>query len=167
MTRERAWEYLLNVLARQAYTVAELRSKLARRGVEEAMGEELLGRLVELKLVDDAEYAERYVAGRRQTHGRLALRRDLARRGVAEEVLAPPLGALDASQQASAAADLLRKNAWRYRPAEPEEDAEDDERTRFELLRKAEAKARAFLARRGFDPDAVEAAVEAVGWFGA
>ncbi len=165
-TRERAWEYLLNLLTRQDYTEAELRRKLARRGVEEAMAEELLARLVELRLVDDASYAERFVASRRLSHGRLALRRELSRRGVEEEVAEPHLGGLDPGQQAAAATALLRKNAWRYRPEEPAADAgEEDEHARFARLKRAEARARAFLARRGFDPDAVQTAVEAVGWF--
>jgi regulatory protein len=165
-SRERAWEYLLNLLTRQDYTVAELRAKLARRGVEEGLAEELLARLVELRLVDDASYAERYVSNRRLSHGRLALRRELVRRGVDEQVAAPHLGALDPDQQAAAATALLRKLAWRYRPAEPDEgEGEEDEHARFVRLKRAEARARAFLARRGFDPEATQSAIEAVGWF--
>jgi regulatory protein len=165
-TRERAWDYLLNLLARQDYTVAELRAKLSRRGLEEATTEELLARLVELRLVSDEAYAERYVASRSGTRGRIALRRELARRGVEEEVAAPHLGALSPEQQAEAATALLRKNAWRYRPPEPDPDEpEEDEHARFLRLKRAEAKARAFLARRGFDPEASQTAIEALGWF--
>jgi len=165
-TRERAWEYLLNLLTRQDYTVAELRSKLARRGVGGDTAEELLARLVELGLVDDEAYAERYVSSRSQSHGRIALRRELVRRGVDEEVVEPHLDTLDPEQQASAATALLRKNAWRYRPEEPDAEAgAEDDHARFARLKRAEARARAFLARRGFDPDAVQAAIEAVGWF--
>ncbi len=165
-TRERTWEYLLNLLTRQDYTVAELRAKLARRGVEEGLAEELLARLVELSLVDDESYAERFVSSRRLSHGKLVLRRELIRRGVDEQVAAPHLGALDREQQAAAAAALLRKNAWRYRPQEPAEaEGEEDEHARFVRLKRAEARARAFLVRRGFDPEASQAAIEAVGWF--
>ncbi len=160
--RERAWEYLLDLLSRQAYTVSQLRQKLAIREVPEDVSSELLARLGELGLVDDDAYAERFVAGRSTTHGRFALRRDLLRRGVDEDVLAPHVGSLDPEQQAAAATELLRKHAWRYRPTDPPDLGE------FELVqwsRRAEAKARAFLGRRGFDPDSVEAAVRATGWF--
>lgn len=161
--RDRAWEYLLDLLSRQAYTVSQLAQKLARRGVDESTSQELLGRLEELRLVDDDAYAERFVAGRAATHGRYALRRDLLRRGVDEEVVTPHVESITAQQQESAAADLLRKNAWRYRPTDPPTGDDDYERSLW--LRRAEAKARAFLGRRGFDPDTVSAAISVVGWF--
>lgn len=163
LDRDRAWEYLLDLLSRQAYTVSQLAQKLGRRGVEEETGQELLVRLQELGLVDDDAYAERFVAGRAATHGRFALRRDLLRRGVDEEVLTPHVESLGPKQQESAAAALLRKNEWRYRPGEPP--AGDDDYERSLWFRKAEAKARAFLGRRGFDADAVSAAIAEVGWF--
>lgn len=163
LDRDSAWDYLLDLLSRQAYTVHQLRQKLARRDVAAETADELLTRLAELGLVDDDAYAERFVAGRSSSHGRLALRRDLLRRGVDEEVLSPHVGALGSQQQAAAATELLRKNAWRYRPSDPPEDADDHERSLW--LRRAEAKARAFLGRRGFDPDAVQEAISVVGWF--
>ncbi len=163
LDRDGAWEYLLDLLSRQAYTVHQLRQKLTRRGVAASTADELMTRLEELGLADDDAYAERFVAGRSSSHGRFALRRDLLRRGIDEEVLAPHVGALSTQQQASAAADLLRKNAWRYQPADPPDGVDDYERSLW--LRRAEAKARAFLGRRGFDPDAVQAAISRVGWF--
>ena len=163
MGRDRAWEYLLDLLGRQAYTVEQLRQKLARRKVDTPTADELLARLEELGLVDDAAYAERFVEGRSATHGRFALRRDLLRRGVEEEVLTPHVEALSSEQQENAATELLRKNAWRYEPTDPPSGDDDYERSMW--LRRAEAKARAFLGRRGFDPDAVQAAIGRVGWF--
>lgn len=163
LDRDRAWEYLLDLLSRQAYTVSQLAQKLARRGVDEPTSQELLERLEELRLVDDDAYAERFVAGRAGTYGRFALRRDLLKRGVDEDVLTPHVESLTAEQQESAAAELLRKNAWRYRPIDPPSGEDDYERSLW--LRRAEAKARAFLGRRGFDPDTVSAAISGVGWF--
>lgn len=164
--RQRAWDYLLNVLSRQAYTVEELRTKLARRKVPEPLAEELLGRLIELRLVDDGSYAEQYVAARREVRGRLALRAELRRKGVAEEIVEDRVSGLSEAQQLSAALGLLRKHAWRYRPAPAaQESGEEDEFLALDRLRRAEAKAKSFLARRGFSPDVVVAAVEDVGWF--
>lgn len=181
-TREQAWDYLLLLLGRQAYTLAELRRKLERRGAEE-MAEELLGRLVELRLADDATYAEHYVANRKSSRGRMALTQELRRKGVEHELVSAEVGKLDHAQQVAAAEELLNRNAWRYRPApsnldsEPDERAAHDERATSnqraasnqralsEAVYKARAKAFAFLARRGFDPDAASEALAAVGWF--
>ena len=164
--RQRAWDYLLNVLSRQAYTVAELRTKLARRRVEEPVADELIAKLIELRLVDDESYAEQYVASRQEARGRLALRTELLRKGVAEALVDERVGRLDEDQQLTAAVGLLRKHAWRYQPAaDSGPTSEGDEYAALQRLRQAEAKAKAFLARRGFSPDVVVAAVERVGWF--
>ncbi|NLG08384.1 MAG: regulatory protein RecX [Deinococcales bacterium] len=167
-TAERAWEYLLFILARRSYTVAELRQRLERRGLPAEEGEPLLERLVELRLVDDALYAEQYVHARQAARGRSALRRELRRKGVDEELVEQELADLTPEQQTEAATELLERNAWRYRPtAEAEAESASDEEAyqRRERLYKARAKAFAFLARRGFGADAAAAAVERVGWF--
>jgi SOS response regulatory protein OraA/RecX len=172
LTREGAWEYLLRVLARQSYTVAELRRKLKLREVPDEAAEELLARLQELGLVDDATYAEQYVASRTASRGRLALSQELRRKGIAEDLVAQRVGTLTSTQQLQAATALLTKNAWRYRPVamhpvtteagSHERDAEFESRA---SLLKARAKAMSFLARRGFTADVALAAIEASGWF--
>lgn len=172
-TREQAWEYLLLLLGRQAYTLAELRRKLERRGAGE-LADELLARLVELRLADDAAYAEQYVAARSASRGRMALARELRAKGVDAELVGTEVGKLPHAQQVAAARELLERNAWRYRPQPGTGDgltggaggSLDAERAAFEALRRAKAKAFAFLARRGFEPDAVAEAIGAVGWFG-
>lgn len=166
LTPERAWEYLLWLLSRRAYTVAELRQRLLRRGLLEEEAEPLLVRLEELQLVDDALYTEQYVRSRKGERGKLALRRELRRKGVHEELIAGELDALEPPQQLLAAAELLRKHAWRYQPKLPgEESILADHEVRTELL-KARAKAFAFLARRGFSAGIAASALEEVGWFG-
>lgn len=172
LTREGAWEYLLRVLARQSYTVSELRRKLTLREVPEETAEELLARLQELGLVDDAKYAEQYVASRRASRGRLALSQELRRKGIADAVTTRNLAALTTAQQLAAAKELLLKNAWRYRPAtlkgatvEGDAASRADEFEAGTRLSKARAKAMAFLARRGFTADVAAAAIDASGWF--
>lgn len=174
--RQRAWDYLLNLLSRQAYTVAELRAKLARRKVESALADGLIARLEELGLVDDKAFAEQYVESRKGARGSRALRAELRRKGVAEDIVEERIGQLDESQQLLAAVELLRKHAWRYRPdpvaeaqvGETSQAAAVPEDSDYEHLlrtRKAEAKTRAFLARRGFSPSVVTAAIDQVAWF--
>ncbi len=174
-TPERAWNYLLFILSRRSYTVAELRERLERRGLASSDAEPLLTRLVELALVDDATYVEQYVNSRREARGRLALRRELKRKGVATELVERELEGLSAAQQAEAATALLERQAWRYRPADHDgtDEASDasgplDDRQEYELRERryrARTKAFAFLARRGFGVDAATAALERVGWF--
>lgn len=154
---ERAWDYLLTILARRMYTTAELAEKLRRRGVPEEQARELVDRLVELRLVDDATYAAMYVDSRATARGRLGLGRELARKGVPRALIDAQLSELTPDAQRAAAAALLRKNEWRYRPAA-------GTAVGPELLR-ARAKAFAFLARRGFTVDAAQGALEDVGWF--
>ena len=170
-TAERAWNYLLFLLSRRAYTVAELRARLLRRGLPENEAEPLLTRLQELKLVDDAAYAEQYVRSRTQARGRLVLRRELTRKGVGEELVELEMAGLSPAQQADAATELLLKNAWRYHPAPLDTDAasvlsNEQAYERRQQLFKARGKAFGFLARRGFGSDAAAQALERVGWFG-
>lgn len=153
---ERAWDYLLYLLSRRMYTTAELASRLQLRGIDEAQAQALLARLVELKLVDDVTYTDMYVSSRLASRGRLGLRRELAQKGVDPEVVEARLTELTPESQVEAAKELLEKNAWRYRPAEG---LGTEERL------KARAKAFAFLARRGFGVDAVQGALEKLGWF--
>lgn len=162
LTPERAWDYLLYILSRRMYTTAELRKRLVDRGIEEPEAERLVARLVELQLVNDDTYTTMYVASRAASRGRLGLKRELMRKGVAEELVDERLETLSPEAQRSAAAALLRKNAWRYEPEPPA--GADEHEARTALLR-ARARAFAFLARRGFSVDAVQGALEDVGWF--
>jgi len=171
-TKERAWNYLLFLLSRRSYTVAELRERLLRRGLPEEEAEPLLERLAELRLVDDALYAEQYVSSRKEARGRILIRQELRRKGVDPELVDSEVEELTPQQQADAATALLEKNAWRYRPSEPAEGDDSggapDDAERFarrEQVYKARAKAFGFLARRGFGAEAASAALERVGWF--
>jgi SOS response regulatory protein OraA/RecX len=116
LDRDRAWTYLLDLLTRRDYTEAELRAKLQRRKVEADVADTLLGRLRELGLADDARFTENYVASRRRSRGRLALRTELRRKGVDPSLVERELEPLTEGQQVEAAAALLRRFAWRYQP---------------------------------------------------
>lgn len=166
---ERAWDYALDLLARRAATAAEVAERLERRGVERARVDEIVARLVELRLLDDRAFAAAYLRRRRDQRGRHALRAELLRKGVGEEVVEGALRgeddevALDEDQQRAAAAALLAKHAWRFapRPVAPAAGATppDAARADADARRRARARAAAFLARRGFAPDAVASAV--------
>ncbi len=150
LTPERAWDYALWLLGRQAYSAAELKRRLLRRQLPEADAEHVLTRLQAVQLIDDARYAEAYVRSRKRTKGALALRQELRRKGLDEADVEAALAEEGEADQAAAAAAVLAAQAWRFAGA-----GSDDPN----LARKARLRAAAFLARRGFEPDAVATAV--------
>ena len=139
----RAWNYALWLLGRQAYTTGQLKDKLNRKGAAEDTVTKVLDKLLELKLVDDALYAEAFVRSRSRSKGAIRLRQELFRKGVAEPLVDKAVGELDEATQLGAALSLAQKNLWRWK-GEP--------RQRY-------AKAYAFLARRGFPVEVVREAL--------
>ncbi len=101
----------LALLARRAYTEAELRRKLA--GYPEAEVEEALGRLRGWGYLDDRAYAEAFVRSRRHRFGPHRLRRELLRRGVDEGIVEAVLG--EEEGEVDRAVRLLARRWDRYR----------------------------------------------------
>jgi SOS response regulatory protein OraA/RecX len=164
---ERAWDYALWLLGRQAYTSSELADRLRRRSLEPELRERVIARLQELGLLDDRAYAAAYVRRRRGERGRHALRAELLRKGVAESLVEAALAGdgdeppLDDRQQLDAAVALLAKHAWRFKGSEaPPANATDTADAAdapgaahaADAQRRARARAMGFLARRGFAP---------------
>ncbi len=154
-TYERSWNYVLWLLGRKSYTKAQIREKLVKKEVEAEVLERVMLRLEDLHFVDDEQFAEAYVRGRQKQKGRIALRRDLYQKGVAEEIVDKTLEPLELEGQVEAATVLLTKNAWRFRNKDPQDDP-----------RKNRAKAYAYLARRGFTGDVVKEALGAADLWG-
>jgi regulatory protein len=150
---ERAWDYALWLLGRQAYTAAEVRARLLRRSLPEPDAQRVVDRLLELGLLDDKAYAQSYVERRAATRGRLALRQELSRKGVPQALIDQALATHRDDDERQAAIALLHKQAWRF------EAAKGSDR---DAAARARAKAYALLVRRGFPPDAVREALEAV-----
>lgn len=142
----RAWRYLLWLVGRRDYTRQQLQSKLREKGITGKMSERLLNELARLSFVDDLRFAERYVAQRQNKKGAHALRRELLRKGVANELVERSLQHLDESSQLHSAAEVLSKYSYRLK-------AEDG-------LVKNRAKAYSLLTRRGFPSDIVQAVLE-------
>jgi regulatory protein len=135
---------------------AEVRSKLLRLGYRSDLVDGAVTRLVELGYLDDDTFARSWVDSRDRSspRGEHALRLELARKGVAREIIDEVLGERrdDAAVRAAQAGDLL--------PASPDEAAADRllakrmaSLVREPDLRKRRQKAYALLARSGFSPD--------------
>lgn len=107
----KAKEICLDLLAIRSRTKAELRTRLLRRGIEEPVADQVLSRLDEVGLVDDAAFAEQWVRSRHTYQGmaRRALSAELRRKGVADHVVAEAVSTLDGEAEESRARDLVRK----------------------------------------------------------
>ena len=83
---------------RRERTTAEVRAQLARKGVSEATTESVVQQLVDDRLVDDARFAEMFVADKRtlERWGSERIRRGLAQRGIERELAERALAAAQA-----------------------------------------------------------------------
>lgn len=137
----RAKTIVYNQLAYSAKTRGQLRKKLQSEGFEAELIEPLLDKFEAAKLIDDAEYAQTFVAQKSRTKklSRAALRRELAERGVRGEEAESALAQRTDEQEREDAAELVRK---KLRPGMDLSDrAEKDKATRRLL---------GMLARRGY-----------------
>ncbi|MHC6220262.1 regulatory protein RecX [Arthrobacter sp. MMS24-S77] len=123
----------------------QLARKLAERNVPETVAESVLDRFEEVRLIDDAEFAEMWVRSRAQSRklARGALRRELADKGIDAETAEVALAQLSDDDERNAARDLV---ARRLRPGVDLSDrAERDKQTR---------RLASMLARKGYQPSA-------------
>ena len=84
---------------------------MLRKGIEEDVADQVLGRLDKVGLIDDAAFAELWVRSR-HTHqglGRRALATELRRKGVADDVAAAAMATVDADAEEDRARQLVRK----------------------------------------------------------
>jgi regulatory protein len=134
----------LRHLARREHTVAQLRARLRRAGVESAVAEEAIAQLVEQRALDDARYARLLAEDRRTLDGWGAdrIRAALEAAGVAAELIDAALAGFDGESELAAATALARRR-------HPQPIRTDAERQRVFAM----------LVRRGYDSEIAYAAV--------
>lgn len=137
----RAKTIVYNQLAYSAKTRGQLRKKLQAEGFDAELIEPLLDKFEAAKLIDDAEYAQTFVAQKSRTKklSRAALRRELAERGVHGEEAENALAQRTDEQEREDAAELVRK---KLRPGMDFSDRTEKDRVTRRLL--------GMLARRGY-----------------
>ncbi len=135
----------LRFLEARPRSVAEVRRRLATAGYRPDLVEATIDRLVDLHILDDESFATGWVESRDRTHprGEIALRRELAHKGVDRSIVDRVLG--ERRVNAGDEADLARARRLLERQARALA-REPDPRRRW-------ARAYALLARNGFDPD--------------
>ena len=137
----RAKTIVYNQLAYSAKTRGQLRKKLQSEGFDAELIEPLLDKFEAAKLIDDAEYAQTFVAQKSRTKklSRTALRRELAERGVRGEEAENALAQRTDEQEREDAAELVRK---KLRPGMDLSDRAEKDKVTRRLL--------GMLARRGY-----------------
>ncbi|HZU56230.1 MAG TPA: regulatory protein RecX [Actinocrinis sp.] len=139
----------LDALSRAARTRGQLEALLQRKGIAPEAAEAVLDRFEEVGLIDDVGYSEAFVESRHRIRGQggRALSAELRRRGVADDVVADAVGALDPEQEFETACRIARARYDRM-PAVAAE---------VKLRRLA-----GFLARKGYSGAIVSRAVRHV-----
>jgi regulatory protein len=107
----RAKDICLRLLTVRPRTRVELHQALLRKEVSESVADEVLDRLDEVGLIDDAAFADVWVRSRHtyQGLGRRALAMELRRKGVADDVVAEAVATVDADAEEERARQLVRK----------------------------------------------------------
>lgn len=134
---------MLRQLTSSAKSRLQLSRKLAERNIPEDVAEAVLDRFQEVRLIDDAEFAETWVRSRSQSRklARGALRRELAEKGIDAETAASALEQLSDEDEEVAARLLVER---KLRPGTDLSDrAERDKATR---------RLASMLARKGYQP---------------
>lgn len=121
----------------------QLARKLAERNVPEDVAEAVLDRFEEVRLVDDAEFADMWVRSRSQTRklAKGALRRELADKGIEADIAARALEQLSDEAEESAARQLVERKL--KGSVDLSDRAERDKVTR---------RLASMLARKGYQP---------------
>jgi regulatory protein len=102
----------LRMLDRRAYSRAELRTALRRRGVPDDAADRVLDRFTAIGLIDDAALAEGYASAQHRTRGlsARAVAVKLRRRGIPDDTAAAAVAQIDRhSEQEAARAVVTRR----------------------------------------------------------
>ncbi|NTV09604.1 MAG: recombination regulator RecX [Zoogloea sp.] len=113
--RERA----LRLLATREHSRAELARKLAAHGTPDEISE-ILDRMTELGFLSDERFAAAFVRSKAARFGTQRLRFELARKGVADELIAAALASESGSDDLARAREVWARK-FDERPGDPKE----------------------------------------------
>lgn len=112
----------LRLLERGPRTRAELAAALTKDGVPDEAADQVLSRFTEVGLIDDALFAAMWVTSRHRARGlaSAALRRELRRKGIGDEVAQEALEELDPDQELATARALVQRKLASTRSLTPD-----------------------------------------------
>lgn len=145
---EKAKSHAYRLLNGRAYTQHEIQQKLKERRFSRDAIKETMATLKRLDLVDDENYARRWVADRlrHRPMGKRMMERELLQKGIPEGIAQAVLDeALAGVRFEEMALDLLRRRLDRYRGLERQ---------------RALSRMYGYLGRRGFEPHVCRTACE-------
>lgn len=144
---EQARAVCLRLLTARARTRSELEAQLAKRGYPDDVSAQVLDRLTEVGLVDDADFAAQWVWSRRSHagKGKRALAVELRNKGVDSAVIDEALAGIDAGAERRQAEELVRAKLRRERLGDGDE---QDGQAEQKVIRRLVG----MLARRGYHP---------------
>ncbi|HKJ92781.1 MAG TPA: regulatory protein RecX [Longimicrobiales bacterium] len=157
----RARDAALNLLSYRARSTAELRRRLLQKGFSSAVVDRCTEEMREHGYLDDAAFAGAFVRDRLRLRprGRRRLVAELRDKGVDADTAATAVDdALAETGATEEALALEAARAWAARNIGKIQRARSDPRARAKLRQNLYA----FMARRGFPPDAVRSALHAV-----
>jgi regulatory protein len=107
---EQARAVCLRLLTARARTRAELAGQLTKRGYSDDVSTRVLDRLTAVGLIDDADFAERWVQSRRRHSGKGKRRlvAELRAKGIDGDVIAAALDDADVTAERDRAVELVR-----------------------------------------------------------
>jgi len=149
LNRPTAYNYALNLLSARPYAVKALHRKLIQKEYPAADAEDVIRRLVDAGLLDDAKYAAQYARSKIVSSGtsKRRLQQDLYRKGIKPDVSAAAIAQVIEDEEIDTAAvveQMARKKLAQLGDLEP-----------LVLRRRLFA----FLARRGYDVDEIKRVV--------
>lgn len=115
MTPERmtalAKNLVLRKLTRAPQTRQQLADHLQERGIPDEIATEVLNRMGEVGLVNDAEFAAMFVRSKRASRGLAprVLAQELRQRGIADEIISAELAGISASDDRALATALVTR----------------------------------------------------------
>ena len=149
MTPPSAYNYALNLLSARPYSTSALHRKLIQKKYEAADADDVIRRLVDNGLLNDAKYAEQYARSKMLSTGtsKRRVQQDLFRKGITGDLATNAIANVLESEEIDPEAVLARvakKKLMQLGDLEP-----------LVLRRRLFS----FLARRGYDLDEIKAVV--------
>ena len=141
-----ALDRAIRFLASRPRSIAEIRRRLAEKGVDDVVIDQVILKLEHLKYVDDLEFARFWVRNREEFNprGQRALRYELQQKGIENDIIESVLAELDSQDSAYRAAEKKIRSLR----------GKDEDTVRQKLM--------GFLGRRGFSYDDIRTAVNQV-----
>lgn len=106
---EVARQICLHQLEHAPRTRAELAAALCKKGIDDEVAEQVLGRFVDVGMIDDAQFAQLWVSSRQRSKGLAgrALSQELRRKGVADHSIAEALATIEPEDEIASARALV------------------------------------------------------------